>query len=396
MNAGPVTATDRVEQVLLRATVLFRLGGLAQVTIAVSLDSDRYPDLGATMVLVAAVVVESAAFMLACRARSRIVSGYLVADTVFCVAALVASAALTAPRDGHTWAHFMYPFSLLVSIGIGLGLPRLRAVLALTAFLAAGYATSAVYLHGDPVWNVLPNTVSYFPNIVVTWAVARYLRASSREVDASREEAVAHAEALAAERQRAHHARLLHDRVLQTLETLARGGWLPDETLRSHVASEAAWLRAFVEGQGSREGSGDLIAELNALVQSQARMGLHVEFHAAALRETGQWRQWLTPKVVTALIEAAHEALTNVRKHAGVSTATMRASAGGAGITLGVLDHGRGFDLSKASCGTGLRLSILDRMAGIGGAARVDSAVGNGTYVELTYPAPGNGRPSDT
>jgi signal transduction histidine kinase len=53
-----------------------------------------------------------------------------------------------------------------------------------------------------------------------------------------------------------------------------------------------------------------------------------------------------------------------------------------------VVDDGVGFDLDAVGAHRfGLALSVLDRMAAVGGCATVESAPGRGTVVRLRWPA---------
>jgi signal transduction histidine kinase len=279
----------------------------------------------------------------------------------------------------------MYPFTLITSIGIGLSYRRLRTVIYMTLLLAGSYALSAHVLHRDPLWNVTPNSASYFANTVVAWLVARQLRSSGKDADRNRAQAVARADELAQERERARHARLLHDRVLQSLETLARGDWLPDANLRAHLAAEASWLRALVEGTPLDQPD-DLLTALQTVVQRWARTGLRVDFNSTQLHDALDWRKNLTVSLVEALADATGEALANVAKHAGVDSATVRITVTDRELIVSILDHGRGFDQTTARRGIGLAQSITMRMNGVGCQAQVNSAPGNGTYVELCVP----------
>jgi signal transduction histidine kinase len=230
----------------------------------------------------------------------------------------------------------------------------------------------------------VPNALSYFANTAVAWAVARTLRRNAQAADESRIQAIAHASSVAQHEIRARHARALHDRALQALETLARGPWITDPGLRSHVAAEAAWLRAFVENDDITRGSIDLVTGLQDLVQRKALVGLHVELATAALRDSGD--PSIDSHIVPVLLDAVSEALTNIVKHAGVSHATVRARLNPDTIEISIADHGRGFDPAIATTGMGLRSSITARLAELGGAATIDSSPGNGTVVRLHSP----------
>jgi signal transduction histidine kinase len=125
-------------------------------------------------------------------------------------------------------------------------------------------------------------------------------------------------------------------------------------------------------------------------VQRKTSTGLHVEFNSTQLRDAVQLRVSLPAAAVEALADATGEALTNVAKHAGVDTATVRTTVTGHELVVSILDQGCGFDPADVSQGIGLVHSIVDRTAGVDGTARIDSAPGSGTYVELMVRVPGD------
>ncbi len=86
------------------------------------------------------------------------------------------------------------------------------------------------------------------------------------------------------------------------------------------------------------------------------------------------------------LFRIASEALTNVRKHAGVSEVTLRLEKTRGGLRLTVADTGSGFRVRGARRrGFGL-LGIEDRARVVGGRATIRSAPGRGTTVAVTIP----------
>ena len=378
-------AAARAERTFILALVFLRVGGLVEVASVVALDWRRYPSVVPVLALVAALAIESVILAWACWRSGRVRGAWIGGDVAFLIAALVIGARLTAPADGHTWVYFVYPFSVITCFAIGIAFARLPMVFAVTAALAGGYALTAILIHRDPLWNVMPNAVTYFANTAVAWAVARELRKSARSVDAAQADAIARAEDLARERERARHARILHDHVLQTLESLIRHRSIADPEVHSHVAAEAAWLRALVEGAPVDE-PGDILSRLQGLIRQRTADGLRVEFNNAQLLQQKQIRRHLPRQVSDAVVDAVQEALTNVTKHAGVNTATMRVTATDGELTVSVLDHGIGFDPQRAHRGIGLENSITGRISEIGGTVRIDSDLGAGTYVELTVP----------
>lgn len=376
--AARSNATAQTEFTLARAVVLFRVAALAEIAIVTAYNASGYSGHTAVVVtLLAAITAESVVLCTACVRVRRVRSWWAVADLIFTVAVLVASAAGHVRYGG---LYVAYPYSVICSVAFGIGLRRLSSVLAATAFLTAGYLYGGGYLHADPAANVPVNAITYLPNTVVAWAVSRQLRRMGRELEASRSrEAV-----LARDQERLRHARMLHDRVLQTMETLAQGQWIEDAALKARVAEEAVWLRGLVEGT-DEAAAGDLLGQLSELVARAARDGLHVEFNYATLRGAAILGA-LNSQRSTALVGAVSEALTNVVKHAATASAVLRLAATSGTLVVTVLDHGRGFDPAAQPAGIGLRESIRGRVTESGGTVRIDTAPGVGTYLEITMP----------
>jgi two-component system NarL family sensor kinase len=103
----------------------------------------------------------------------------------------------------------------------------------------------------------------------------------------------------------------------------------------------------------------------------------------------------LAPHVEAALYRIAQEALQNVVKHAGATTASVRLGAVEAGVRLVVADDGRGFDTDTAA-GAEERHSyglvgMRERAELIGASLAVVSRPGTGTTVEVVVPRPASG-----
>lgn len=376
---------DGAELTLVIAAALYCGYGISQGLLAVALDMSRYPHPVPTVAVAAAVFAGVAAVIVPCvRAgamQATLVTGY----TAVLIVAVVLDAVLTRPQDGHNWTYFMYPVSLINSIMIGLTYRRYLTVIAATVALAGTYVLAAHIWQHDPLWNVLPNALSYPANTTVAWAVGHHLRRTGQRLDRARAESVAQAETAAAARAQARSARILHDRALQTLEALARDSRITDPALRGHIARDAAWLRAYIERDPGALG-GDLVTALHELAQGKAAVGLNVELNIAQLRDR---TVSLPPERQEALLGAAHEALTNVAKHAGVTHAAVRAHLLDGTLVLTVVDHGSGFtaDAPRLDMGAGIRESIIGRLSDAGGTATVESTPGSGTVVRLSVPA---------
>jgi signal transduction histidine kinase len=371
-------AAGQTELTLARAVVLFRAAGLVEFWIVTVHNASAYRGhTAAVMALLAAVTAESAVLCTACVRARRVRPWWAVADLAFTIAVLAVSAMVSVRYGG---LYIAYPYSVICSVAFGIALRRLSAVLAATVFLAAGYLYGGGYLHADLASHVAVNAITYFPNTAVAWGVSWQLRRMGRELEASRSREAM----LARDQERLRHARMLHDRVLQTMETLARGQWIADAALKARVAEEAVWLRGLVEGTGEAAG-GDLLGQLSELAARAARDGLHVELNYATLRGSAILAA-LDSQRTAALAGAVSEALTNVVKHAATASAVLRLTATPAALVVTVLDHGRGFDPATQPEGMGLTESIRGRITESGGTVRIDTAPGAGTYLEITMP----------
>jgi two-component system nitrate/nitrite sensor histidine kinase NarX len=103
----------------------------------------------------------------------------------------------------------------------------------------------------------------------------------------------------------------------------------------------------------------------------------------------------LAPGTEIQLIRVIQEALTNVRKHSGASSAIVRMSNGGEAVTIVVEDDGHGFDLTGTLLGRdgyGLH-TMRERMELIGGTLTIDSSPGNGTRITASLPGPSHPTP---
>ncbi|OGN80796.1 MAG: hypothetical protein A2X23_00260 [Chloroflexi bacterium GWC2_73_18] len=98
----------------------------------------------------------------------------------------------------------------------------------------------------------------------------------------------------------------------------------------------------------------------------------------------------LSPASEVQLLRVVQEALTNVRKHAGASSAVVRVGAAGDGTSITVEDDGIGFDPSRIAealeRGFGTR-AMRERVEQIGGTLQILSAPGQGTRVVARLPA---------
>jgi signal transduction histidine kinase len=91
----------------------------------------------------------------------------------------------------------------------------------------------------------------------------------------------------------------------------------------------------------------------------------------------------LRPELESTAYFVASEALTNVAKHAGASSASIRACVENGKLVIEVSDNGVGG--AAADGGSGLR-GLADRVEAQGGRLRIESPAGGGTRVRGEIP----------
>jgi signal transduction histidine kinase len=111
---------------------------------------------------------------------------------------------------------------------------------------------------------------------------------------------------------------------------------------------------------------------LVAALDAQARKA------AIAVRIEADGIARYSQEVEAAVYFCTLEALQNVAKYAGVSSATVRLSASNGQLSFSVSDDGAGFDAENVARGTGLT-NMADRLEALGGGLAVESAPGRGT-----------------
>ncbi len=215
------------------------------------------------------------------------------------------------------------------------------------------------------------------------------------ELQATREAlAEAHrAEGVAAERERM--AQEIHDTLAQGFTSIV----MLAQTVRADVAREhveAAEQRLELIERTAR----DNLAEARALVAAFSPVGLTDSGIAEALGRLADRFGAETAMIVhvelpgemppvdrereVVLLRAAQEALTNVRRHAQASAATLSLTVDGDLLNLEVTDNGLGIETGTPE-GYGLR-GMRARVASTGGSLTVGSAVTGGTRVAVSVP----------
>ena len=203
------------------------------------------------------------------------------------------------------------------------------------------------------------------------------------------------AAAIAANEERAHLARELHDSVTQVLFSmtlLTRSIELLLARDPARVAERLGELRtlqrdalaemrslifelrpADVEQQG-------LVEALRAHVAAvQGRIGLPVLFDA-------ELNERLPAEVEAGLFRVAQEALHNIVNHAAARQVRITLARSGSTVRLRVADDGKGFDADAVDASHIGLAGMRARAERLRGSLSVETAPGRGTVIELTVP----------
>jgi two-component system NarL family sensor kinase len=234
------------------------------------------------------------------------------------------------------------------------------------------------------VFVVTGGAPSLVLRVVVECALARaaflLLVRSARRVDVlrDRQAALERAELLAAERRRREreYLALLHDTASATFLLVGTGATDP-----AAVADFARRDLDVLTGATGEPGLDDRLVDVGSSLRAvveQSPLEVDARWDAVPL---------LPVPVTLALVRAVREAMANVERHAGVREAGLRVAASRDGLTVTVTDRGKGFDPAAVpEHRRGIRGSLEERMAAVGGRATVDSRPGGGTTVELAWP----------
>ncbi len=220
---------------------------------------------------------------------------------------------------------------------------------------------------------------------LLSWRLARRLQASQDE----RERLLAQSLA-ASDHERRTIAADLHDGVVQdlvgvtySLDALAAedAPHAPElaaaaTSTRRSVRSLRSLLVEIYPPNLSQVGLAGAVADLVAAGPSDVDVEIHVDPTIT-----------LSDGTEEAVYRAIREALSNVRRHARATHATVRLEATEPGrVELTVSDDGIGFDPAAVEAGhVGLRL-LADLAHSLGGTLTIDSAPGSGTTVRMVVP----------
>jgi len=401
----PVSSTDlhqeirKVVRVVVGSSRLVTSGMVALGALA-GVQAGAYPKLLPALSIYGLAVACGLVFVLVAARRDPVPGWALAADTGALAACAILLPWLAHPATFDSLANpDLEPLSVSVSIAVGLISGSGRVVATTCSCLAVAYvlALGPVGFDVDHIAGALNIGAWQAGAGFCSWILIRRLREAAHLVDTATAQAIAARELLAAERaqteerlrqsrDRIRRYRALHDGPLRILTAIAGPGPAghPDARIRRQCAISANLLRG-TTSDGDDVQLTDLSLALVEAGNEIAAHGLRVHYHLALLPED------LPEPVVSAFRLACAEALHNVRQHAEVTRAWLTATSDGEPsrptVRVAVVDQGVGFDPGVAQRGHGLQRSVLQRMAEVDGLARITSHPGEGTRIDLTWPA---------
>lgn len=278
-----------------------------------------------------------------------------------------------------------------------------------TALALLAVSTAVRIAQGDDLSYVLgletPTSATLMLAVIALGDSVRSRRGWRAELDSQAAAAALEQEAEAArrvEQERVRIARDLHDLLAHTVSVISLHTDVARETLhdepdtaeRSLTAARTACrdagreLRATVDALRSPDtdvedtavGARPGLSRLGELVATATAGGLHVD-----IRTTGTPRTLPAVSDVTAY-RVVQEALSNVLRHAGATTATVAVDYGEDVVTVHVSDDGRGASPANPADGWGIT-GMRERLTLLGGTLLIMTRPGEGFDVTARIPA---------
>jgi hypothetical protein len=249
----------------------------------------------------------------------------------------------------------------------------------LSVVLGLALAGSSVGFGAGPLFVFMISLVAY-----LTLGLAQRQAARQLEPLASAADVVLGADRRRLLEQRA--ASLVHDTVLADLAVIARSPGPLSPRARSVLTDHLAVVAAATVAEPvapSAAGSalGDALLELAHEYQWS---GVRVDVSGAELLSDD-----LSAATRHAVVGASRAALDNVVKHAGTDRAELVTGIRDGALTVLIVDDGHGFAAGEVGDDRlGLRMSVEQRIAQVGGTVRVWSGP-DGTTVMMTVPTSG-------
>lgn len=207
----------------------------------------------------------------------------------------------------------------------------------------------------------------------------------------------------AQEDERKRIARELHDETSQALAVLAMGIEAAQDAMRGGVTPRLDEVKAVAVR--TLEDVHRLILDLRPSVLDDLGLLSAIQWYAdrhlgtrgiSVRCEFGELPR-LPPEMETALFRMCQETMSNVARHAQATAVLVQVGVEHGEVVIDIEDDGKGFDRAEVEQREGRRswglLGIRERAEILGGTARIESAPGQGTHVEVRIPLSGTAQP---
>ncbi|MFB2599481.1 sensor histidine kinase [Herbiconiux sp. P17] len=309
---------------------------------------------------------------------------------VFALIATGVSVQVPGPTPSSDYVLLSMPeFAVLVvgisarSLGKALGLGTL-------ALLAGpGLVQFAAWQQGMPLAADVPVLASYFAISLFVTALWLGRREAARGTAVMSGAALDEERDVALERFSTRASSWLHDTVLNDLRSLAAAdpgplGQVHAQAIDRDLANLAD-VRLILDAPGVNGSATRALAAVPGLVgvvRDAEQKGLHIRVGGDLPAING-----LSFAVTRNLERAISECLDNVLAHSGVREAEISVMSSPSELSVMVSDSGAGFEVNEtAEDKVGLRVSVVDAIAGLGGSVQIWSRPGAGTAVFMTVP----------
>jgi signal transduction histidine kinase len=292
-----------------------------------------------------------------------------------------------ATSDNHIpWVWWcLYSAALSMSLRCGL---RVRLLGYLVILLTAWTAVSTFESEGRAsLVEALQGSVYVALLAIGVAGVATLMRNWADDVDFANtgylSSALERARVDAVEREEQRVSALVHDKVLHTFLFAAAARTKTEQLASVRLASEAvdsiAKIQAGAVPSGTTSPSSLFFSLRKAALRRSSRLRVSVYVSGS---------DPIPMEAAQAITEATLQAIENAERHSRCTDLELKLNSPAASvISVQVVDNGRGFRLDRVPrARLGIRGSIVNRMALVGGSAKIKSAPGSGTVVSLRWP----------
>ena len=276
------------------------------------------------------------------------------------------------------------------------GIPATRALVGI-AWSLLGFAVATVTGLVAFALVGMTFTPGYGPLMVLAISTVAYLTLAAIQARIRRR--VPNFDELEAETQALAHGEdlsrrttaIVHDTLLNDLAVVMSASDRLDRGARDRLLSDlgtlrgADWISASASAREHDDEEAGFRNDLTRLASEFQWRGLSVHLTGSTAAS-----QHLPGEVADALLGAVRATLENVVRHSGSTTAEVEVIVDARYVTIMVTDKGAGFD--PAAVGDdrlGLRTSVVERMAAVGGRSQIWSAPGEGTSIIVSAPVTG-------